>query len=155
MLIRYIAVCSATVLGVIAFQDTAAQALSLHECSAKYQAVATAARKLGWPQQIVDATRAQMQGITEMQIQMMDQMMNAWEEQIKSPSPSSAILSKLKSWPALSPAGSWPSSVTSQMAAFNPFGVYMQIAQQWQKACADTMAFWTKADEPNSWRAKL
>jgi hypothetical protein len=114
-----------------------------------------AARALGWPQQIVDATRAQMQGITEMQIQMMDQMMDAWEEQIKSPSPSSAILSKLKSWPALSPAGSWPSSVTSQMAAFNPFGVYMQIAQQWQKACADTMAFWTKAGEPNSWRAKL
>ena len=112
--------------------------------------MATAARKLGWPQQIVDATRAQMQGITEMQIQMMDQMMDAWEEQIKSPSPSSAILSKLKSRPGLSPADSWPSSVTSQMAAFNPFGIYVQIAQQWQKACADTVAFWTKTGEPNS-----
>ena len=117
--------------------------------------MAAAARALGWPEDIADATRGQMQSITKMQIQMMDQMMDAWEEQIKSPSPSSAILSKLKSWPALSPACGWPSAVTSQMAAFNPFGIYMQIAQQWQKACADTMAFWTKAGEPNSWRSKL
>jgi len=42
MLIRYIAVCSATVLGVIAFQGTAAHALSLQECSVKYQAAKTA-----------------------------------------------------------------------------------------------------------------
>src|SRR6266516_7276347 len=71
-----------------------------------------AARALGWPEQIVDATRAQLQSITKMQIQMMDHMMDAWEEQIKSPnlmtgSPS-AMLSKLKSLPNVSPAGSWP-----------------------------------------------
>ena len=59
--------------------------------------MAAAAQALGWPEQIADTTRAQMESITKMQIQMMDQMMDAWEEQIKSPSPSSAILSKLKS----------------------------------------------------------
>jgi hypothetical protein len=67
--------------------------------------LAAAARALGWPEQIVDATRTQMQSITKMQIQMMDQMMDAWEEQIKSPmtgSPS-AMLSKLKSLPSVSP----------------------------------------------------
>ena len=42
MLVRYIAVCSATVLSVIAFQGTSAHALSLHECSAKYQAAKAA-----------------------------------------------------------------------------------------------------------------
>src|SRR3974390_879976 len=47
---------------------------------------AAAARALGWPEQIVDATRVQMEGITKMQIQTMDQMMDAWEKQIKSPS---------------------------------------------------------------------
>jgi len=52
--------------------------------------MAAAARVLGWPEQIVDATRAQMEGITKMQIQTMDQMMDAWEAQIKSSS-SSAI----------------------------------------------------------------
>jgi hypothetical protein len=35
--------------------------------------MAAAARALGWPEQIVDATRAQLQSITKMQIQMMDQ----------------------------------------------------------------------------------
>jgi hypothetical protein len=39
---RYIAVCSATVLGVVAFQGSSAHALSMHECSAKYQAAKTA-----------------------------------------------------------------------------------------------------------------
>src|SRR5215475_2790701 len=47
--------------------------------------MAAAARALGWPDQIVDATRAQMQSISKMQIQMMDHMMDAWEEQIKTP----------------------------------------------------------------------
>jgi hypothetical protein len=40
MLTRYTALCS--VLGVIAFQGTSAHALSLHECSVKYQAAKTA-----------------------------------------------------------------------------------------------------------------
>jgi hypothetical protein len=39
--------------------------------------MAAAARALGWPEQIVDATRAQMQSITKMQIQTMDHMMDA------------------------------------------------------------------------------
>jgi hypothetical protein len=109
--------------------------------------MAEAARALGWPQQIVDATRAQMQDVINMQIKTMDQMMDVWEEQIKSPSSSSAILSKLQS--ISGPAGSWP---IAQMAAFNPFGVYMQIAQQWQKTWADTMGVWANANKPISWR---
>ena len=63
--------------------------------------MAAAARALGWPEQIVDTIRAQVQSITKMQIQTMDHMMDAWEEQIKSPMTSSpsAILSKLESLP--------------------------------------------------------
>ena len=63
---------------------------------------------------VVAAQRAQMQSITKMQIQTMDQMMDAWEEQIKSPNPMtgspSAMLSKLTSLPGVSPAGSWPNA---------------------------------------------
>jgi hypothetical protein len=73
-----------------------------------------AARALGWPEQIVDTTRAQMQSSSKMMIQTMDQMMDAWEEQIKSPNPMtgapSAMLSKLESSPGVSPAGSWPNA---------------------------------------------
>jgi hypothetical protein len=42
------------------------------------------------------------------------------------------------------------------MAAMNPLQFYMQFAEQWQKACADAMAFWAKAgnlsDSVGLWR---
>ena len=70
-----------------------------------------------------------------MQIQTMDQMMDAWEEQIKSPNPT-AMLSKLKSLPGISPAGSWPNA---SALATNPMQFWMQWAEQWQKTWADAM----------------
>jgi hypothetical protein len=103
--------------------------------------IAAGAKALGWPDEIVDATHAQLQTMNEMQLQMMDQMMDTWEEQIKSPNPSSAMLSKLKSLSPFSPTTGWPGGGTPQM---NPFGLYMQVAQQWQKAWTDTMAPWMK-----------
>jgi hypothetical protein len=45
--------------------------------------MATAAPALGWPEQIVDATRAQLQTITKMQIQTMDHMLDAWESRTR------------------------------------------------------------------------
>jgi hypothetical protein len=112
--------------------------------------LAAAARALGWPEQIVDATRAQLKGITKMQIQMMDQMMDAWEEQIKSPmtDPPSAMLSKLKSFPSISPAGTWANADALQTAAINPIQFWTQVAEQWQKAWADAMSHWIKAGKP-------
>ena len=106
--------------------------------------MAAAARALGWPEQVVDATRVRMQNITKMQIQTMDQMMNTWEAQIKSPNPS-AMLSKLKSLPGFGSAGSWPDAEAFPMAGFNPFQAYLQFAQQWQKAWASATAPWSKA----------
>jgi hypothetical protein len=109
--------------------------------------LAAAARALGWPEQIVDATRAQIQSITKAQIQTMDQMMDAWEEQIRSPNAMSGLpmLAKLKSWPGVSPAGSWPGA--NALAATNPMQFWMQWAEQWQKAWTDAMAFWEKAGQ--------
>ena len=104
--------------------------------------MAAAARALGWPEQIVDATRVQLQSITKMQIQMIDQMMDIWEEQIKSPNPmtaSSAMLSKLKSPPDALPGGTWPNADAFAGAAMNPMQFWMQFAEQWQKAWRDAM----------------
>ena len=104
--------------------------------------MAAAARALGWPEQIVDATRAQLQSTTKMQIQMIDQMMDIWEEQIKSPNPmtaSSAMLSKLKSPPGALPAGTWPNADAFAGAAMNPMQFWVQFAEQWQKAWRDAM----------------
>jgi len=113
--------------------------------------MAAAARALGWPEQIVDATRAQLQGITKMQIQIMDQMMDAWEEQIKSPNPMTAppaMLSRLKSLPGASPAGTWANADALQTAAINPMQFWTQVAEQWQKAWADAASYWINASKP-------
>ena len=104
--------------------------------------MAAAARALGWPEQIVDATRTQLQSITKMQIQIIDQMIDIWQEQIKSPNPvtaTSAMLSKLKSLPGASPAGTWPNAGAFAGAAMNPMQFWVQVAEQWQKAWADSI----------------
>jgi hypothetical protein len=110
--------------------------------------MAAAARVLGWPGEIVDAIRTQMQSITKLQIETMDRIMDAWEEQIKVPNPMTispaAMLSKLRSLPGLSPAGTWPGSDADQMGAMNPLQFWMKFAEQWQKASAEALASWTK-----------
>jgi hypothetical protein len=107
--------------------------------------MAEAARELGWPEQIIDATRMQMEAVTKMQLQTMDHMMDTWEAQIKSPNSSSTMLSKLTALPNFRPVGSWPNSGNRQMVALNGFELYMQVAQQWQRAWADAMTSWAKA----------
>jgi len=105
--------------------------------------MAAAAATLGWPEQVVDAARTQLQGIAELQTKTIDHMMDAWEEQVKLPNPMaaspSAMLSKLKSLPGFAATGSWPSAETFQKAAMNPFQLWMQFAEQWQRAWTDTM----------------
>jgi hypothetical protein len=115
--------------------------------------MAAAAEALGWPDQIVDAARGQMKSITEMQIKTMDHVMDAWEEQLKLPNPmtasSSAMLSKLKSFPGFGSSGGWPGADAFQKAAMNPLQFYMQCVEQWQKSWADTMTFWARAGNPH------
>jgi hypothetical protein len=110
--------------------------------------MAAAARALGWPEQIVDATREQLQNVTKVQIETLDRMMEAWEEQIKSPNPmtaSSAMLNRLKSLTSFGGAGSWPNADALPTSGMNPLQLYMQVMAQWQKAWTDAMGFWAKA----------
>jgi hypothetical protein len=120
--------------------------LKNNEKNSDIEKIAETARKLGWPDQIVDTTRMQMEAIAKMQVQTMDRMMDTWEEQIKSLNPSSTMLSKLTSLPNFGPVGSWPNTGNPQMAALSALQFYIQIAQQWQKAWADAMASWAKAN---------
>jgi hypothetical protein len=113
--------------------------------------MAVAAAALGWPEQIVDAARTQLQIISEMQIQTVDRMMDAWVEQLKLPNPMaaspSAMLSKLRCLPSVGTA--WPNAEAFQKAAMNPLQFWMQFAEQCQKSWAETMTFWSKAGKPH------
>jgi hypothetical protein len=115
--------------------------------------MAAAAAALGWPEQIVNTIRTQLQSAADMQIKTMDHMMDAWEEQIKLPnamtaSPS-AMLSKLKSSPGFNTPAGWPSAEAFQKAAMNPLQLWMQLAEQSQKSMADMMNFWSKSGRPH------
>jgi hypothetical protein len=115
--------------------------------------MAAAAATLGWPEQVVDAARTQLQSIAETQMKAMDQIMDAWEEQLKLPDPTtaspSAMLSKLKSLPGVVPTSNWPSTAAFQNAAMNPFQLWMQLGEQWQKSCSDMMSVWSKTTKPH------
>src|SRR5262245_38056932 len=107
--------------------------------------MAAAATALGWPEQIVDATRAHLQSISEIQTRTIDHIMDAWEEQLKSPNPmaasTSSMLSKLQSMPSFTPAGSWQN--------VDPFQMAMAPFQQWQKLWTDSMKFWVTQGRPH------
>jgi len=110
--------------------------------------MAAAAATLGWPAQIVDTAHTQLQNMAETQIKTIDQMIDAWEEQIKLPNPMSAspsaILSKMKSVAGVGPVGGWPGAEAFQTAAMNPLQLWVQLAEQWQKSCAEMITFWGK-----------
>jgi hypothetical protein len=107
--------------------------------------IAAAAKALGWPEQVVDATRAHLENITKMQVQTMDQMLDAWEAQLKSPASPSGFLSKLKSFPSFGSAD----GDAFQMATLAPFQAYMSFLEQWQKACKDAAASWSQMAHRN------
>ena len=100
--------------------------------------MAAAATALGWPEQVVDTARMQLQSIADMQIKVMDQLTDAWEEQIKLPNPMSAspsaMLSKLKSLPGF----------TATQPVTTPVELWMQFAEQWQRAWGETVGNWGK-----------
>ena len=106
-----------------------------------FDKMATAAAALGWPEQIVDAARAQMQGIGDIQAKTMAHIRNAWEEQLKNSTAASpeAILSKLKSMPGFGSANSLPNAEALQAAATAPLALWMEFGKQWQQFWLESM----------------
>jgi hypothetical protein len=103
--------------------------------------MAVAAAALGWPEQIADAVRAQLQGIAEMQMKTIDHVMDVWETQLKSENPTIAspeIFSRLQ-FPRGAAGGGW----NGRMPA-NPLEFWTQFAGQVQKSWIDAMTFWTR-----------
>lgn len=94
--------------------------------------VAAAAAALGWPEQIVEATSGQMQSLAQMQVQTMDRLMEAWEEELRSPGSisgsASAVLAKLQSIGVSANPGA------ASMGTMNPFGLWLSYTRQWQDA---------------------
>ncbi len=126
-----------------------------------FDKMAAASKAAGWPDGMVDATRSSMQQMSKMQMQMMDQVMDAWTEQMKNPGKFTFGQSFQKQAPGPFsqgfPTGAFPGPFgqgfpgmpqmdlskfgfgTNPMA---PFQFWMEAGQMWQKMWADAMAAW-------------
>lgn len=124
-----------------------------------FDKMGTAAKAMGWPAEFVDMTRQQMQQGSKMQLQMMDQVMDIWERQMKSPgSPVSlpdAFMGKSMPFPGAfgSVGGSaqafpgfpgfpaMPGFDFNMMSA-NPLQFWMQAAEMWHKSWQQAFSAW-------------
>ena len=128
--------------------------------STVFDKMGAAAKAMGWPADFVDMTRQQMQTSTKMQLQMMDQLMDVWEQQMKSPgSPiSMSKASGMGGFPGAFPGAfagmggaqsfpGFPSFPGFDMSAMggNPMQFWMQAAEMWQKSWQQGMAAWMDA----------
>ena len=128
-----------------------------------FEKMSQAAKAMGWPSEFVDMTRQQLQQASRMQLQIMDQLMDVWEQQMKSPG-SPIDMSKFG---ASSPFGSvfpgafagmggtaqpfpfFPGFDMSNIAA-NPFQFWMQAAEMWQKSWSQAFEAWMDMQK-NGW----
>lgn len=115
--------------------------------------MADAGRAMGWPPNAIDATRDQIQNASQMQLQMMDNMMEAWSDQINSPTaamptPNDFMEQLQKMQASMMTPGSSAFSAMPGVGGLSgmsmaPFQMWMQAAEMWQRNMASAMSMWT------------
>jgi hypothetical protein len=109
--------------------------------------VASSQRSMGWPDHFTTATREYLLKSSKIQAQMISQVMDAWEKQLKS-SASPPSLPEAFQFQMPASSRSTPKDTGSDMlqlqelamaAPLNPFMLWMQAAQIWQRSWAQAM----------------
>lgn len=132
--------------------------------NAVFDQMSKAAKAFGWPSEFVDMTRQQMQNTSKMQVQFMDQVMDIWEQQVKNPGQPFKMpdvwSNAMKNVPGMSGSNpmfpgmnfpgmpgmsGFPGMPQMPGMAGNPFQVWMQAAEMWQKSWEQGMKAWMDA----------
>ena len=135
--------------------------------NAVFDQMAAAAKAFGWPSEFVDLTRQQMQNASKMQLQLMDQVMEVWEQQLKNsganfkmPEAWTSAMKNFQSAASMSPFPGMPNipgmpglpgmGALGPMAGFgnmtaNPIQFWMQAMEMWQKSWQQAMQTWADA----------
>jgi hypothetical protein len=93
-----------------------------------------AARKLGWPKEIVEASEQYLKQTSKMQIGMLDQFVEAWQQQLKSPMPEQFVAS-------LQPPAGMPASAMNGFSnATNPMAFWLEASLAWQRTMTSAWA---------------
>jgi hypothetical protein len=124
--------------------------------NAVFDKMAEAAKSLGWPTDFVELSRKQMQGASKMQLQAVDQVMDAWEKQVKafgtSNLPSFPNFTSVPGFGPGAPAfpgvgAGFPGMPDFTAGATNPMEFWMKAAEMWQKNWQQAMSTWMDAQQ--------
>ena len=118
---------------------------------AVFDKMGAAARALGWPDNLVEASRGQMQQVSKMQVHMIDQIMDAWQQQLKSPGTMPTMpgfgagMPQMPGMPGMPGMGAMPGmpgmpDLSNMPLA--PVQFWMQAAEMWQKSWQSAMSQW-------------
>ena len=91
-----------------------------------------AATAMGWSKELVEASRMHLVQASKMQMQIIDQLMDAWQAQVKSPMPGQFI-AQLRPYSAI---GLGPRSEIA------PVQLWMEAAEMWQRNWASAFSMW-------------
>jgi len=90
---------------------------------------AQVARAMGWPDQAIRMTREYLEKTSRTQVEMIDQIVDGWKQQLRSATSPMAIPRSF--------AGQFPAQSASAMPEFSPFmpwTFWLQAAEMWQRA---------------------
>jgi hypothetical protein len=97
------------------------------------------ARSMGWPDETVKTTREYLQHTAKVQTQLIDQLIEGWKQQLKSPIAPMAIprslLGQTTGLSASTMAGAMPN-----FDAFAPWKIWFQAAEFWQRTWMPDLA---------------
>jgi hypothetical protein len=87
------------------------------------------ARSMGWPDQVIEATREHLETASKMQTQMIDQMIDGWKRQLNSPTRPMALPGNFVGSNVLGNAvGTMPT-----FSPLTPWTLWLQAAAMWQR----------------------
>lgn len=92
-----------------------------------------AATAMGWPKEVVEASRVHLVQASKMQTHMIDQLMNAWQAQVKVPTPNQFI-AQLQPYSGIG---------SGQSSGIAPVQLWMEAAQIWQRNWVSAFSMWT------------
>lgn len=118
---------------------------------AVFDKMAEAAKALGWPTEFVEMSRKQVQSATNMQSQMLDQVMETWQQQMTNPGspikmPSfSAPAFQMPTFPGFPTAAGGSAFPGFGDMSGNPMQMWVQAAEMWQKNWQQALGTWMEA----------
>jgi hypothetical protein len=95
--------------------------------------MADAARALGWPKELVDASHKHLAHASKAQMQTFDQLMDAWKKQLTAPE-ANQFMAQLRAFPSAGFGG---------MPVSSPLDLWMQAAETWQRNWQSALSMWT------------